>query len=443
MRLRDYQAELIGEVRESLKTHKRVLAVLPCRAGKTVMFAYMAKRHADRGGYTWFLVHRRELVSQAEATFDSMGIPRENTLIAMVQTVSLHMERYHRPTMIIFDEAHHSSAATWGRIIERFPDVPIIGLTATPCRMDGKALGDVYQDMRVGISAEKLTEMRYLSRYDYYAPDISLDGAEWAMRGSDFDQDDVARTLDKPEIYGDAMRCVDPGRRTIVYCPTVAYSQRLAQAINDALGEGTAAHVDGELPKAERDGRIAAFRDGRVRVLTNCYLVGEGLDVPECDTVVMLRPTLSVALYVQQAMRCLTRSEGKRAIIYDLVGNVYRHGMPTDDREWSLTKPVKARSKSGEREFLVRECKECFRVYRGNARICPYCGHDNGMTRKEIREHRDAELKKIEALEKKERRREQGRAQTYDELVAIGKERGYKNPYGWAYRIMMSRRRTT
>lgn len=441
--LRGYQEKLINDVRESLRTNKRVLAVLPCRAGKTVMFAYMAKRHAERGGYTWFLVHRRELVAQARSTFESMGIPTDGVLIDMVQTVSRHMERYHRPTMIIFDEAHHSSAGTWEKIIEAFPNIPIIGLTATPCRLDGKALGDIYQDMRVGPSAEELTDMGYICRYDYFAPDISLDGAEWAMKGSDFDQDDVARTLDRPEIYGDAMKCVDPSRRTIVYCPTVAYSEKLAEAINSSLGEGIAVHVDGGLPKAERDGRIAAFREGKAKVLTNCYLVGEGLDVPECDTVVMLRPTLSVALYIQQAMRCLTKNEGKKAIIYDLVGNVYRHGMPTDGREWSLTKPVRAKSKSGERELLVRECKECFRIYKGNARVCPYCGHDNGVTKKEMREHLDAELKKIEELKKKEKRKEQGRAQTYEELVAIGEERGYKNPRGWAYRIISSRKGRT
>lgn len=439
MELRDYQKDLIEKVRGELRRHRRVLAVLPCRAGKTVCFAYMAERHAakKRGACVWFLVHRKELVDQAKSTFSRMGIPTDRVLIGMVQTASRHIADLPRPTLIIFDEAHHSTAATWSRIIGAYPDVPVIGLTATPCRMDGRPLGDVYGGIAVGVSAEWLLEHGYISPYKYYAPDIRLDEAQWQTKGSDYDMESVERTVDRPEIYGDVMRYVRPGRRTIIYCPTVAYSEKLAEALS-AAGIPTV-HVDGNLAPDERDRRIAAFRSGKASALANCFLVGEGLDVPECDTVVMLRPTKSTALYIQQAMRCMTRFPGKTAEVYDLVGNVYRHGMPTDDREWSLARSVKARNPSGEKDVIIRECESCFRVYGGNARICPYCGHDNGLTRAQMKEHRDAELREIKELERRKARTEQGMARTIEELIKIGRERGYRNPRGWAYRVYSSR----
>ena len=431
MTLRDYQEDLIKKVRESLRSHNRVLVQLPCRAGKTVMFAYMAERHAQKGGVVWFLVHRKELVDQAIGTFDRFDIPRDSIYIDMVQSVSRHLDRYPPPTLIIFDEAHHSSANTWSRIIDAFPKARIIGLTATPCRLDGKPLSDIYEELVVGVTPEWLMRRAFLSDYRYYAPDIHLDDASWKIKGSDYDMESVANTIDKPAIYGDILRYVDQSRRTIIYCPTVAFSKSLAARIKGAN------HVDCGLSKAEREKAINEFRDGSCRVLTNCYLVGEGLDVPECDTVILLRPTRSTALYIQQAMRCLTYYPGKEAIIYDLVGNIYRHGMPTDDREWSLSKPVKMRNPSSDKEVAVRECKQCFRVYKGNARICPYCGHDNGMTKKQLEEKQEAELKEIKKLE----RIQQGKATSYEQLVLIGKQRGYRNPHAWARYVYYGRLR--
>ena len=152
LQLRNYQQQLVNDVKQQFKLHhKRVLAVLPCGAGKTVCFAYIARQHILKynNGYVWFLVHRRELIEQTKRTFREFEINNDNILIDMVQTVTRHIEKYKKPTLIIFDEAHHSQATQWKRIIEHFNDVPIIGLTATPCRMDGKSLGDI-DKTRVG-----------------------------------------------------------------------------------------------------------------------------------------------------------------------------------------------------------------------------------------------------------------------------------------------------
>lgn len=429
MKLRKYQEESIEATRDLFRKHnKRVLTVLPCGAGKTVEFAYMCNNHK---GYVWFLVHRKELITQARDTFINNNISLDNVMINMVQTVTRHIDDYKKPTMIIFDEAHHSTSKTWTRIIDAFPDVPIIGLTATPARLDGRPLGDIYQAMTIGISARKLIELGYLSEYDYYAPRINLEDAKWEIKGSDYDMQSVESSFDKSHIYGDVLKYIKPERKTIIYCPTIKFSKALCENIPGAV------HFDGDTPDDERKQIVEDFRTGKIRVLSNVNLIGEGFDCPDCDCVILLRPTMSVSLYIQQSMRCLRPAPNKRAIIYDLVGNVFRHGLPDDDREWSLTKKLKRQNNVD--SLPIRECSHCFRVYPGHQRICPYCGFDNGKTKKEIEIEQQAELERITELKKKQERMEVGMCKDFQSLVALGKRRGYKNPTYWANTILQAR----
>ena len=436
--LRDYQKSEIEAVRRSFsKGNKRVIAVLPCGAGKTVLFAYMSKRHIEKSpqNRVLFLVHRRELIDQTVETFKRFGLESSQIKIAMAQTVTRHIEDLEKPTMIVLDEVHHATAKTWTRILDAFPDVPTVGLTATPCRLDGRGLGDLFSDMCVGVSSKELIEEGYLCDYDYYAPKVNLVDAKFKPRGSDYDMEDTATRLEAAHIFGDVMKYLDFDRQTIIYFPTVAMSKRIAERIGDK-----ARHFDGDTPKDVRADIVRRFRSGEIRVLCNCDLIGEGFDVPDCDCVMLLRPTKSVALYIQQSMRCLRPKEGKRAVIYDFVGNCFRHGMPTDEREWSLQGKTKCRNESGEPEITARQCGNCFRVYAGKSRICPYCGHDNGKTRAEIKKDEEAELAKIETLQRRKDAYEQSQARTYNELLALAYKRGYKNPKGWAWRIIQARR---
>ena len=432
--LRDYQERAIEGVRGLIRQgRRRVLCVLPCGAGKTVIFAYMASRHilTHKGGQVLFLVHRRELVRQAEDTFDRMGIDRRHVHIAMAQTVTRHLSDEKRPTLIICDEAHHYTAESFKRILEAFPGAPAIGLTATPARLSGAPLGTLFDGMYVGEGVEWMIEHGWLSDFDYFAPEVNLIDAKWKTKGADYDQEDAASELDKIGIYGDVRKYLDTKRKTIVYCPTVEMSKRVASALP------MAEHFDGETPDDERDAIMWRFREGETRVLCNCNLIGEGVDVPDCDCVMLLRPTKSVTVHVQQSMRCLRPAPGKRAVIYDFVGNVFRDGLPTTDHEWSLEKALPKRKEGEDPELKARQCKRCMRVYAGNARICPYCGFDNGKTRAQIEIERKAELKQIRELQRDER----VKARTFEELVTIGKTRGYKNPVGWAYHVMEGRKR--
>lgn len=393
----------------------------------------MAHKHIEKhNGYVWFLVHRRELIDQTHETFKAFNIPEDKVFIGMVQTITRHPERYPKPTLIIFDEAHHAKAKTWYNIIDYFNDVPMIGLTATPARRDGKALGDIFDTMIEGVSAQWLIDNGYLAPYDYYAPNV--EHMEYKLKGTDYDLDDVTAQLLKSKIYGEIGKYIDYGRKTIIYAPTVAFSQALVQSIG-------AVHFDGTTPKNERKRIVDAFRRGDIRILSNVDLIGEGFDVPDCDTVILLRPTMSLSLYIQQAMRCLRPGEGKKAIIYDLVGNCYRHGLPTEEREWSLTKDNKVINASGEPDVIVRRCHNCELVYSGVNSICPYCGHENGKTKRQIEQEQAIELERIEAIERKQAKREVGMTRTLEGLIELGKKRGYKNPRYWAKMIINNRKK--
>lgn len=440
MKLRDYQHDIINLVRSSFsRGHVRVLAVLPPGAGKTVCFAYMAYQHVSRtpSARVWFLVHRRELVEQARATFTAWGLTDTHIYVGMVQTISRRLSRgitpEDTPTLIIYDEAHHATSTTWQRIVSAYPRVPTVGLTATPARLDGDALGAVFDDLCVGVDAPWLIARGYLADYDYYAP-RTVDMHTVTVRGADYDQSDVADVLLKSHIYGDVLKYLDTSRKTIIYCPTVAFSRDLASRIPGAV------HFDADTPTHERDRIVSNFRDGTVRVLTNVDLIGEGFDVPDCDTVMLLRPTQSVTLYIQQAMRGMRPHGNKRATIYDFVGNCYRHGLPTDHREWSLSGRVRAYNPSAEPDVTARMCGQCLRVYAGVGAACPYCGHHNGKTRAQIQADEKAELERIESATRIESRKKQGRAKTYAELVQLGRERGYKRPEQWARYIIQARR---
>jgi len=396
----------------------------------------MASEHIKikKNGYVWFLVHRRELIEQTIDTFKKMNIAMDNIFVGMVQSVTRHPDKYREPTMIIFDEAHHATANTWLSIIEKYPTIPIIGLTATPARTNGDSLGKVFDCLIEGVSSEYLMDNGYLCEYDYYAPKLNIPKM-FKTKGNDFDVADIAEQFEKAKIHGDILKYIDMKRKTIIYCPTIKFSKGLAERIPNAV------HFDGKTPKAERDKIVQDFRDGKIRVLLSVDLIGEGFDIPDCDCVILLRPTLSTVLYIQQAMRCLRPAPNKRAVIYDMVGNCYRFGMPTDRREWSLTGRTKCSNINGEPDVKARMCGMCYKTYGGINAICPYCGYDNGKSRKQIEEDKKAELEKIEKINKYKKKQEVWDCMTETELIKLGTERGYKNAGFWAKQIINSRRR--
>jgi len=373
MELRDYQKELLNEVMAALDEGcKAPCVVLPCGGGKSVILAEIAKIYTHSDKRVLFLVHRKELCAQIFSTFVRYGVRMENCDIEMVQTVSRHLKQQRHPDLIITDENHHSLAKTYKRIYKHFSDVPRVGVTATPERLDGSGLYDVNDILIIGKTAKWLIENSYLAPYSYFAPLVEM--PKFRTSHGEFIQSDVADYFNrnKSKIYGDVIshykRLAD-GKKAICYLPTVEFSKQTAAEFTSS--GIPAAHIDGTTPKTERDDIIAKFRSGEIQILCNVDIVSEGFDVPDCECAILLRPTKSLTLFIQQSMRCMRYAPGKKAIIIDHVDNIRRHGFPDAEREWLLEgHPKKKRSS----EMPVKICPWCGCAVHLKATVCPQCG---------------------------------------------------------------------
>lgn len=436
MELRPYQQELFDKVNSSFNSgNRRVLMVAPCGAGKTIIMAYMAMKAAKAGRYVWVILPRVEIKEQTIETFKRCEIPLDNIYIGLTITTANKLGKLHKPDLILYDECHISVASTYWKISNSFPEAWIVGATASPIRTDDKPLGDLYQDIVEGVTVRWLIDNHYLAPYEYYsvtvADVIGEDGSE----------------LMKPTVYGNVIENwlrLAGDKQTVIYCASVKHSMITAERFREAGIK--AEHFDGSTPAAERKRLVDRFKAGEIKVLCNCDLISMGFDMPDIGCVVLLRPTESTALYIQQSGRALRYKPGKVAVIIDMVGNYQKFQLPDEPYEWSLeSSPKKRKLIDEEGNFTVRTCGNCFMVFK-TAPVCPYCGCSYELKPRELKAHEDIELKRITAeeaekaeIERKRKRMEVGMAKTLPELLAIAKERGYSPQ--WAYMILRSRKR--
>lgn len=437
MNLRPYQNELVEQVRGAWREgYKAPCIVLGCGGGKSCIVAEIARRTTWNGKRVLFLVHRKELVDQIFRTFVRWGVLMDLCTIGMVQTVTRRLKKLPRPALIITDENHHSLAASYQRIYDFFDGVPRVGVTATPIRLNGDGLGDVNDRLIIGKSTKWLIENHFLAPYDYYAPSVAdLTGLHTKM--GEYVRADIEKAMIKNTVFGDVVRwyrTLASGKKAVCYCASIKHSEATAAAFRDA--GISAAHIDGETPAAERDRLIQAFRDGAVTILCNVDLISEGFDVPDCDCAILLRPTHSLTLYIQQSMRCMRYRQGKRAVIIDHVGNYARHGMPDDDREWTLEKKERRSFKKAEDEQAekVRQCPECFFTFSlqgaENKNICPHCGYVFPKRERTVEVDDAAQLIKVEGFTLHYGDTPEA-CSSYEELLDYAGRHNYKR--GWAY----------
>ena len=429
MELRAYQEKAVNLLRQSLSCgHKAPILRLDCGAGKTAIASYLAKCMAKKNKHMLFLTHLQEIAQQTRKTLQKFDVDMNFADVGMVITVSHNLEKYD-PDVIICDECNFALGATWRKVLSAYPKAYIIGLSASPVRLSGEAMGDIFDDIIDFISADELIEQGYLSEYDLYAPKLNYDISRAEMRGNDFKETSLEEILNDRKLYGDILRYFNEyaaDKKTICYCTTIKHSQDIAEMFRSAGYK--AEHIDGTFSEKRRAEIIERFRTGETQILTNCNLISFGFDVPDCDCVVGLRPTASLCLYIQQYSRALRKNGDRKAVILDFAANVFRFGMPTEKREWKLSGRVKCKNLRAEPEILARQCGNCFRVYSGTGQICPFCGANNGRTREQIKADERAELEKITEIRKAEVRK----AVTLQDLIKIGRERGYKNPEYWA-----------
>lgn len=487
IQLRPYQQDVVNEVRKSFaEGYKCPLLVAATGAGKTVMFSYIAKNAAEKNNAIIIAAHRKEIIRQISlslarfalphnviaapalvrqikvAQFKAFGKsfvdPASSTMVGSVQTIVgrfsdidvsiAHLsKRISKPakTIVIQDEGHHVVENTaWGRVMDRYgPAVGNVSLivTASPQRLDGRGLGKGhggYADTIIEAPPMSwLIENGFLSPYRIFTAQHQIDVSSVKTRMGDYATSDLQEVVDKPQITGDAIthwRKHANGLKTAIFCVSVEHSKHVAAEFN-ANGI-PAAHIDGGTDDTERDKAIIDFANGKILVITNVNILSEGFDLASIaqqdvtiDCVVDLAPTQSLVNALQRWGRALRPAAGKTAVLLDHAGNVMRHGLPDEDRAWTLEGVKKKKRKTeddDEEDVKVKCCPDCFSIHEPQP-VCPNCGHVYEIKARKI-EHIEGELKEIEQAQIEKMRRDrmlqQGKAQTVDELVQQGMSKG-------------------
>ena len=458
--LRLYQQDAIASLRAAFRAGRHSpLLVMPTGAGKTVTFSYLASSIAGHGKRTVIMVHREELQQQVCETlrrFDvqhgriAAGQPYDRRMLTQVASVfalARRLDSVDVPDYVICDEAHHCIAgSSWGKVVEHWraknPRLRLVGVTATPERLSGEGLGEVFDDLIIGPTTRELIDLGALSSYRLFAPAQQMDFSGVSRRAGDYARGEVESVMDKPAVTGDACahyRRHCDGAPAVAFCVSVAHAEHVAEQFR-SIGY-RAASIDGKMDRTLRQSLIAEFGRGAINVLTSCDLISEGFDVPGIVSAILLRPTQSLSLYLQQVGRALRVAPGKpHALILDHVGNSARHGMPDDVREWSLIGREGGRkSKAG--EASARQCPTCYAMSPAAARACRECGAEFPAKPREV-EVREGELSEVDVLQaRRQAKRDQGAAQSIEALIELGRMRGMKNPAGWARHVWESRQR--
>lgn len=453
MKLRPYQENDVAQIRAAYREkNKSVLFVGPTGYGKTVLFSHIVKSALERGKKVMVLCHRQELIDQIEAALISVGIQpgivaphrectNKNVVLASVWTLINRLYAFDPPDLLVVDEAHHAtSKTTWGKILNHWPQSHRLGVTATPLRLSGEGLNDLFEKMVLGPSTQELIELGFLTPVRVFAPSQpDLEGVR--RRGGEFVIGDLEAALAKSTITGDAIshyKRLCNGKRAIAFCVSVAHAKVIAESFNK---EGIKSEsIDGSLDSEERRRRITNFREGRTQVLTSCDLVSEGFDLPAIEAGILLRPTASTGLYLQQVGRCLRTADGKsESIILDHAGNTLRHGLPTERREWTLAGEEKKSKAAKETIVSVKICKACFQACPQTAQECSGCGEEFPVKPRKVVQVK-GELQELKAAVNRSRMAEQTSAKSLEGLISLGVMRGYKNPLAWATHVLQGRK---
>lgn len=450
--LRDFQLDAEDALRVAYRRGAVApLLVMPTGSGKTVLFTHMTALAAAKGLRVLLLAHRRELVAQISRALTRWTVPhcliaagqpetRNPVQVASVPTLvrRLYPGKY-AFDLIVIDEAHHAvEGSGLGAILREFSSAKRLGVTATPYRLDGKGLGvsagGFFDALVTGPTVLELIERGYLAPPVVYAPseDALPNLRNVAVRMGDYVVKDLEAAMDTAPLTGDAVAHytrICPGQPALAFCVTVAHAEHVAAQYRSA-GYAAAA-LSGATPDDARDRMIRDLAEGRLNVLASCNVVSEGTDIPVVSAAILLRPTASFALAMQQMGRVLRIHPGKeKAIILDHAGNTRRHGLPTEPQLWSLDgKPSKPWQAADSR---TKTCV-CGASVARNAPLCPHCGALLQAVPDDVAPlTRDADLEVIDAVTVARHRRDEERAaRTLEDFQRIATERGYKSGWAW------------
>jgi DNA repair protein RadD len=454
--LRDYQIADLARVLAAIEAGQRsILLVVPTGGGKTVIAAELILTYVRDGKSVLIIVHREELLGQMAGKLDALGIdygiikaghpsrPEASVQIASIQTLHARAVRSSRIEMppadlVVFDEAHHCTANTWLDVVEHYTKAGavVFGMTATPCRGDGRGLGNVFSLLIEGPTVARLTADGWLVPATVYAP-YKPDLTGVRLVAGEYNEGQLADVMNQQKLVGDVVlhyfKINTDRRPTVVFAVNVAHAASLCNAFRDS---GVLAEVvTGATPLDERRTILAKLERGEIDVVVNCAVLTEGWDSPAVSCLILARPTKSLGLFRQMVGRVLRPHPGKTdALVIDHAGAVFEHGRVEDHIEWTLHKDQRARNKSqasrqphSARELLT--CPECTAI-RTAGDPCPNCGWRPKPKAKEV-EVIEGDLQKLERGKPQQKHEHTAaeREAWHRQLTWIGRERNYKS--GW------------
>jgi superfamily II DNA or RNA helicase len=397
-KLFDYQLDLIDKARKQI-ADKNVMIVSPPGSGKSVVISEIIKRATEKGGKVLFLVHRKELIEQITSSLIRHEVNLSHVDLLTVGKAKNRLSVIKKPTLIITDEGHHGKANTYQAIYNYFEDVPRLGFTATPWRMNGSGFTDTYDVMVEGKSVQWLIDNQRLANCRYYSL-LSIDASKLKTRNGEYTSQSIDEAFGKA-IYGNVVkeyRQIADGQKAILYAHSIEASKSFSNEFNQ-VGV-VSVHVDSKTPKIERERIMQAFRDGEIQVLCNVDLISEGFDVPDCSVTILCRPTKSLVLYLQQSMRSMRYQPDKTAIIIDCVVNWQIHGLPYTPHNWNeYFQGGWKKARKTENTVQAKQCPDCSAMWPLNQSVCDMCGYNFGEREQAEKERIEAELVEIKQKE--------------------------------------------
>ena len=458
--LRDYQSQLVHQIHEAFASGEhRVCLQCPTGSGKSEMAISLMQSiiQRDPAAKLFFVVHRRELLRQVAnrvidhdmlVSYIAAGMPRRqmqlevpNVIICSIQTLVKRLGAVQKPSLMIIDECHHASSSTYKQLFEYYPDVPVLGLTATPRRLDKKPLYPIFTKMIKGPPPMELIEAGWLARPEIFVPEKSVKAIEdmsthWHTSMGDYKTSEMdADLLDSKLIYGDAIEHYKQyanGERALVFCTSIAHCKHTAIEFNHA---GIPSEpIDGTMSDIMRQALLDRFRSGETLCVMSNDLLGEGFDCPNASAAILLRPTKSLTVHLQQCGRVLRPAPGKTsAKIFDHVNNCsmtgHGHGPPWLDRHWTL----EAYDVKEKRDTLtgvnLKLCGICGQYVPSGDKVCANCSYVFVSATRESKPaiHVAGQLVKLtpDMVLAREKRK---MARSYDDLLDLARDKGYRNP---------------
>ena len=343
--LRDYQIDICSRVREAFEHHRSVMVQMPTGTGKTMVLAELVKQlmMKDEGVRILIVAHRRELIEQIKATIKRMKMDSRNITVESIQTISRRIATIEfAPSLVVIDEAHHALAKTYKMMWETWPDAKFLGLTATPCRLNGKGFTDLFDILVQSWDIPTFIKEKWLSTYDFVS--IKADSRTQQLisslkkRGADGDYQvkEMDAVLNKRPSIERLYNCVMEyahKRKGFVYAININHARSIAEYYQSQGVHAVA--IDSHTPVKERERIISSFRSGGLQVLVNVDIFSEGFDCPDVEFIQLARPTLSLAKYLQMVGRGLRPSKGKtNCMIIDNVGLYRVFGLPSQIWDW-------------------------------------------------------------------------------------------------------------